>query len=308
MVAEMERTTIHTASGQITPTAPFSFEHSLRFVGGFAPTMGEQAVTSGMLTKAVMVHKQPVVFQVRQLDTSSEPTLEYTIYAEGPLGKELEEAALSRLRFYLSLDDDLRTFYSLAEDDAPFSRVVDALYGFHQVKFLTPFENACWAVLTQRMAIPVARSMKQRLVERFGGSIEVDGVRYSAFPEAEQLNQAGEDELAALIGNNQKASYLAAVACAFAGIDEAWLRTGDYGQVAAWMRDIRGIGEWSAHFVLIRGLGRTEGAPVVEKHLLAAVSQVYDVPATDKAVAQLALRYGAWQGYWMLYLRTIAGR
>lgn len=308
MVAEMERIAIHTASGQITPTSPFNFEHSLRFVSGFAPTMGEQTLTTSTLTKAVMVQGQPVVFQVREADTNGEAVLDYTLHTVQPISKELEEAALSRIRFYLSLDDDLRPFYSLAEGDPPFSRVVDALYGFHQVKFLTPFENACWAVLTQRMAIPVARSMKRRLVERFGGSIEVDGEHYSAFPEAEQLTHANEDELTELIGNSQKASYLAAVTRAFAGVDEAWLRKGDYGQVAAWMRGIRGIGEWSAHFVLIRGLGRTEGAPVTEKHLLKAVSQVYDVPTTDESVRQLALRYGAWQGYWMLYLRTIAGR
>ncbi len=57
---------------------------------------------------------------------------------------------MDRLGFYLSLQDDLRPFYAIADADPDFAPVARGLYGFQQVKFLTPFEHLCWAILTQR--------------------------------------------------------------------------------------------------------------------------------------------------------------
>ncbi len=295
---------LHISEGTLHPKQPFSFAQTLHFIEAFTPTMGEQRAGGGELTKAVMIDGKPLVFRVAEEEGGQNAALRYTLFSDEPLSLETRAAAIDRIRFYLSLDDDLGPFYRLAKDDPPFHEVVRKLYGFHQLKFLTPFENTCWAVLTQRMAIPAARSMKRRLVEQFGGSLQVEGHVYQAFPEAAQLARATVEELTALTGNSQKSSYLAAVAQAFSRVDEQWLRTGDYEQVVAWLRGIRGIGEWSAQFVLVRGLGRMEGAPATEKHMLQAASQVYGVPATDETGKQLAARYGTWQGYWMLYLRT----
>ena len=54
-------------------------------------------------------------------------------------------------------DDDLQPFYALAEADPPFWALVQRLYGYHQVRFFTPFENTCWAILGQRTPFAVAR-------------------------------------------------------------------------------------------------------------------------------------------------------
>ena len=89
------------------------------------------------------------------------------------------------------------------------------LYGFHQVKFMTPVENAAWAVLTQRMPIPIARRVKNAIVERYGGSVSVGGRAYPAFPEARTLAAVPLADLQTLIHNERKTGYLLAVARAF---------------------------------------------------------------------------------------------
>jgi DNA-3-methyladenine glycosylase II len=61
----------------------------------------------------------------------------------------------------LSLGDDLRPFYAVAETDPAFAPLVQELYGYHQVKFLMPFENACWAILSQRNLISVSHNVKR---------------------------------------------------------------------------------------------------------------------------------------------------
>ena len=72
------------------------------------------------------------------------------------------------------------------------------------------------------------------------------------------------------------------------------------------MRDIKGIGAWSAAFILIRGRGRMEALPTGEARHAEIVSRLYFAgkSATAAEVARIAAPYGEWQGYWAHYLRA----
>lgn len=306
MPQSIARPAINLTEGALKPRAPFDFAQTLRFVGAFTPAAGEQTTTGEMLRKAVMIQGRPVVFTVRSLGSIERPHLHYTLATAEPITPEMERAALDRIQFYLSLDDELQPFYATVETSDPaFEPVMRRLYGFHQVKFLTPFENACWAVLTQRTPIPVARTLKRALVRRYGASLTIEGQEYCAFPEAETLAEVGRDELAALLRNERKGVYLHAAAEAFASVDEDWLRMGDYERVREWLLAIDGIGAWSANFVLIRGLGRMGAIATPEKELLTAARSIYGPDTSPEALSQLAREvYGASAGYWVYYLRN----
>jgi DNA-3-methyladenine glycosylase II len=97
--------TLYRETGQFDPTPPFDFAQSLAFLGLFAPTHSEQAVAEHSLTKAVSVCGQTVAFMVEESGTVEAPRLAYALCAAAPF--------------------------------------VRRLYGYHQVKFPTPFENAC---------------------------------------------------------------------------------------------------------------------------------------------------------------------
>jgi DNA-3-methyladenine glycosylase II len=297
---------MYLTEGALDARAPFDFAQTLRFVAAFTPMADEQRMEGGALRKAVMIERTPVVFTVRSMGDAERPHLQVTLASHAPLSPEMASAALDRIRFFLSLDDDLTPFYATAQaNDPAFLPVIQRLYGMHQVKFLTPFENACWAVLTQRTPMPVARSLKRALIERHGASLWVDDVEYWAFPAVETLATASRDEVATLLRNERKANYLHAVAEAFAAVDEAWLRSGDYEQVREWLLAIDGIGAWSATFVLIRGLGRMESVATPEKELLSAARSVYGPDASPDALSALARHvYGESAGYWAYYLRN----
>lgn len=296
----------YTTSGTLAATAPFDFDKSLAFIGGFGPMAGEQAIGERTLAKAVCIAGQPIVFQVAPAGAAEQPALAYTLLAEQPIEPGTQRLAEDRIACFLSLNDDLRPFYALAERDPIFAPIARRLHGYHQVRFLTPFESAAWAVLTQRNALPIARTLKQRLVERYGAPIEAAGMRHWAFPEAATLAQANPAELYALLPNLRRAEYLQAAAMAFAGADEGWLRGAPYAEVAAWLRAISGIGAWSASFILLRGLGRMEQLPAGEAKLAAAVSRHYGAGGAlgDSAIRTIAEHYGAYQGYWAHYMRV----
>lgn len=270
------------------------------------PTRQEQTISSQTLTKAISINGQPIVFQVNSTGTTENPQLAYTLFSAEPIPEDIHKSVVERLTFFLSLKDDLHPFYRIGREDVDFAPIIDDLYGYHQVKFLTPFENACWAVLTQRNPMNVAQKTKQVLIEKYGNQLEVYGNVYRAFPEAMQIAIADYGELLQIIRNDRRTEYLIATARAFSEVDDEYLKTAPDEAVEAWLRGIKGIGEWSATFIMIRGLGRMEHVPLSETRLLAAASKVYghgeDVGREE--LKRLADRYGDWQGYWAHYLRV----
>lgn len=297
---------MYTETGYITPTAPYDFTKSLNFLGFFSPMQSEQTIGERELTKAVYVDGQLLAFQLTSTGTIDEPELAYTLFSEQLISEEIKSAAVDRITFFLSLDDDLRPFYEIGYEDKDFVPILQEMYGYHQVKFLTPFENACWAVLTQRNPMNMSQRMKKSLIEAYGGSITIDGTSYTAFPVATRMEPVSEDTLTGVVRNARKAEYLVAVIKAFTDVDELFLRTGNYAEVEAWLRSIRGFGEWSASFVMVRGLGRMEQFTVNEKATIAAASRLYghgkDLTRTE--IVRIAEQYGQYKGYWGHYLRV----
>jgi DNA-3-methyladenine glycosylase II len=161
----------------------------------------------------------------------------------------------------------------------------------------------CYAILSQRVPMPVARAMKQSLVRAGGNRLVLDGQEYWAFPEAEQLVGLGEEDLLGLVGNQRKAGYLHALIRHWLELDEGFLRTGPYEQVRERLLQIPGVGPWSASFVLIRGLGRMEHLSA-DKEMLRAAARVYGRQLGEDEFTGLADRYGDLRGYWGHYLRV----
>lgn len=295
---------LHTQTGILHAQLPFNFEQSLAVLGMFPPMHGEQQIATQTLTKAISIERQPIVFSVQASGTGATPELHYTLFADAPIHEATAEAAADRIRFFLSLEDDLRPFYALGETDEAFAPVIRHRYGLHQVKFLTPFENACWAILSQRQPMQISLQVKRRITEQLGAALTVDETRYLAFPEAAALLEAPE-ALAAIVSNPRKTDYLLAAARAFSDIDERWLRTAPAAEVETWLLGIKGIGAWSARFILIRGLGRMEYLPSGEERMIEAARAYYGRSLSDEQIAEIGAKYGAYRGYWAYYLRNI---
>ncbi len=299
--------TLHTVTGSLTPHAPFDFGQSLRFLENFNALPASQSIAAvagrPTLSKALSFSGHAVLARVWSVGTVEAPALACRFISAEPLDAAAEAAAVDRLRFYLSLDDDLAPFYAIGRDDPVMAPVIKELYGYHQVKFTTPFENACWAVLSQRNQWPSSRRMLNALAEAYGARLTVDGQDYLAFPEPELVAVVAPEALAEVIRHKPKGTCIGGVAHAFAGVDEAFLRTAAYAEVEAWLLGVRCLGPWSAGFILLRGLGRVEGLPSGETRMVMAAAKRYGA----EGVAAMTARYAPYQGYWAHYLRVADG-
>src|SRR5438874_2584743 len=112
---------LNIVTGTLLPRPPFDFAKTLSFLYGFGPTEGEQALASDSVTKAVTLHGRAIAFEVSSTGGIREPRLAYTLFSEHSLDEEEHAAVVDRLRFFLSLDDDLQPFYSIGQADANFA-------------------------------------------------------------------------------------------------------------------------------------------------------------------------------------------
>lgn len=300
-------TKLFTESGELTPTPPFDFSKTLAFIKGLPLTAGGPSSAELSLANPYCENGRAYLFHVRSTGSVEEPRLEYTLSAEQPFSWQTCSALADRLSFYLSLSDDLRPLYALAEEDPPFGKLAKRLYGFHEVKFPTPFESACWAVIAQRVPYAEARQTRAALMERYGCKLTWNDAQYTAFPEpAPLLHASAADLLPMMGGNERKVEYLKAVAQAFNSMDDAFLRGGEYEEVKEWLLGIKGIGPMAAGFVLVRGLGRMEDLTTSEPNLLETATRVYARRVDAEELNRIAARYGQHIGYWAYYLRAAA--
>lgn len=256
------------------------------------------------------IYQTTIAYELTSLGTLDEPCLELTIQADQALDERLIQAIEDRIRFFLSLDDDLREFYDLAQQDTVFAdKVLPQFYGYRHVKFPSPFENAMWAVLAQRQAMAQSQHMKQKLIEYYSEPIRVNDQTYHAFPEVTDCLPINPEKIAQLIGHERKANYLSHVLEAFADVSDEFLRQAAYADVKQWLLNIKGIGEWSAIFVLVRGLGRMEQALTDDPNsrfnqtMLKTAQRIYD-PMSFEDLQAKANYYGPWQGYWAHLLKS----
>ncbi len=188
--------------------------------------------------------------------------------------------------------------------DNAFKPVIEKLYGLHQVKFLTPFEAAGWAILSQRISMKVAHIMKERLTQTVGDNIMIEGIEYWTFPSADQIQDLGVENLASILKNRRKSEYLFNVSDAFIHVDEDFLRRAPLNEVKDWLLDIKGIGEWSAHLELIRGLGRMDEISGNDRMLLKCAKKCYGSAISDQDLKEIEEGYENFKGYWEYYLRS----
>jgi DNA-3-methyladenine glycosylase II len=144
-----------------------------------------------------------------------------------------------------------------------------------------PYRSLLRSVVYQQLAGAAAAAIARRLRGHFGGR----------YPRPELLLAARDAELRAVGLSRRKAATLRAVAAAFADgtlSNRALRRMGDDEVVAALTR-IKGIGEWTAHMILMFSLGSPDVLPVGDYGVRKGVRHLYGLPALPKRVELEAL-------------------
>jgi DNA-3-methyladenine glycosylase II len=289
------------AEHALVPRAPFCFRKAREAIASFSPGQDQVSVDDAV-HRPLRINGRTVLATIVTHGSIEVPRLGVTLAGDEGVDPEQFLAAIGG---YFSIDDDLGPLYQKGLEDPLFGAIVARLYGLHQVRFISPFASACWAILSARTPLRAVLSVQSDVLGACVGSVEAPGGPLWPFPEPADILNAGDEKLGGAVHNARKARYLMSAAKSFHEIDADFLRAADYDQVREWLMSIDGIGPWGASLVMIRGLGRMERLPEHESALLEAASAAYGHKVTEDELATLSERYGPVKAYWAYYLRVV---
>jgi DNA-3-methyladenine glycosylase II len=219
-------------------------------------------------------------------------------------------SALDRL---LGRQIDLLPFYSLAARDSRLNHLAQRFYGLKPPQFPTVFETIANGIACQQLSLAVGITLLNRLSEALGPPFQgPDEIQYS-FPTPEQIASAKMAKVKQLGFSSNKARALIELASAIAKghMDLEQLRFVDDREAIERLLEIRGVGRWTAEYVLLRGLGRTNifpGDDVGARNNLARWLKLRK-SLDYRGVADILGRWKAYAGliYFHLLMDNLAG-
>ena len=214
------------------------------------------------------------------------------------------ERVATGLRDYLRLDDDLAAIQRALAADAHVAAGIEAFPGLRILR-QEPWEILAGFILSSTSNIPrIARTM-ELLASTLGEEARLGGARRYAFPSPEAVAEAGEGRLREL-RCGFRARYLAAAADAVASgrLPLGELRGAPYGEAAAALTALPGVGPKIADCVMLFSLDRMEAFPI-DLWVRRALVEHYGLDATlsyDGMREWAWERFGANAGYANQYL------
>lgn len=197
--------------------------------------------------------------EVEVIQVAAEPPELLVTVRGGRLTARTRQRVEALLDKMLGLSVDLSPFYRLVTSDRRLSALIKPFVGFKPPRLASVFETLMNGIACQQLSLIVGITLLNRLSAAFGPAVGES----HAFPRPQDLVAAEPVALRQLGFSGRKAETILAIArVVVAGeldlkvLDEL----GDSTAIAR-LRELRGIGRWTAEYALLRGLGRLDVFP-----------------------------------------------
>jgi len=207
---------------------------------------------------------------------------------------------------WFDLNNDLTPFYEMAKADPLLKVPARNFYGLRVIGIPDLFEALCWGVLGQQINLAFAYILKRQFVEKFGDFIEWNGNKYWVFPSYERIAQLTPSDLADIKMTVKKSEYIIGIAKLMASeeLSKEKLMKMDFKDAEKSLIKIRGIGPWTANYVLMRCLRFQTAFPIDDVGLINSIKLLQNMnrkPTKDE-ITELSIPWKNWESYATFYL------
>jgi len=180
---------------------------------------------------------------------------------------------VANVRGAFDLDAEMSAVDAHLASDPELARDVKREPGVRVPGMLDGFECAIRAVLGQQVTVAGARTLTERLVTKFGSTLEGAPEGLSrAFPDAAQIASAGAKEIAKIGLPTKRAETLHRLGVASAD-GKLPLMRGAIASGRAALAEMAGIGPWTIEYVAMRALGDPDAYPATDIALINALGR-----------------------------------
>lgn len=312
--------------GIVEPLQPFDFAKSCSIYSRFGDWT-HTAFLDGVLYKSFEEDGAPHLLVVTERHGKIEERLfrfapETTVGPSSALGSRRNSenherhettpasAAADIASWILSSDLDLRPLYET--DDPIFASLAKKLWGLKPPRTATVFEALMIAIIEQQIGLKVAATLQNRLVFRLGTAVKFKDIEFRAFPTPERLAGLEPQDLRDLGLSMNKSRFILGIAEAAVSEDsdlESLKKMGTE-EAREVLVSMKGVGRWTADYVLLRGLGRLEAVPIDDLGIRDAVGLFYrgGKRLTAREAEEILSRFGELAGVAAYYLLSARHR
>jgi len=212
--------------------------------------------------RVIRLGGRPTEIVVRQAGPSVEPRLMVTATPapRDRLGRQRVRAIVDRL---LGVRVDLSGWYRMAARDTRLRLLADRFRGLKPPRFPTIFETLVNAFACQQLSLEVGLELLNRLAAVCDVRRGTAGDAHYGFPAPRDVARLRPSRYQAIGFSKQKVHALLALARAIEGrrLDLESLAREDDDEVCTRLLELRGVGRWTAEYVLLRGFGRLHVFP-----------------------------------------------
>jgi DNA-3-methyladenine glycosylase II len=211
-------------------------------------------------TRVLVVDSVPVKVSISQQRADDHPELLITMLSSAPVESARVKEALQRM---FGFRVDLTGFYTLAHKDTMLAPLAQKFLGVKPPRFPSLFEALLNAFACQQVSLDVGIVLLNRLTETYGVKFEQGPAVFAAFPEPATIASASAEDIRALGFSHQKARAMIELATALVEQRRDFSLLEEMGNEAACvsLSSMRGVGRWTAEYVLLRGIGRIDTFP-----------------------------------------------
>lgn len=261
-------------------------------------------IENNILTKVIAIGEMQSLVQISVID--NQQMVVQFLNGSRPIEKREREKIATYILEWFDLDNDLTPFYEMANADPLLKIPAQKFYGLRVIGIPDLFEALCWGVLGQQINLAFAYSLKRQFVESFGDSIEWNGKKYWVFPPYERIAQLEPTDLAAIKMTVKKSEYIIGIARLMANGDlsKEQLMKMNFKEAEKSLIKIRGIGPWTANYVLMRCLRFQTAFPIDDVGLINSIKTLRNMnqKPTKEEILSLSIPWKNWESYATFYL------
>jgi DNA-3-methyladenine glycosylase II len=251
-------------------------EYALAYHGRDPLSVSER-VRGRVIAKTLLVEGRAALIQIdlSEAETSPNSAARIRLDREGVPADRVASIA-GRM---LGLGSDPDAFEALVASRADRARIIGARSGLRIPLTADIWDAVCWAVIGQQINLTFAAALRRAMIERAGPLHAASGLR--AHPDPARVAELEIEDLTALRFSRSKASYLIGIARLVADgeISLDALAEGQPMDAEAALVAVRGIGIWTARYIMLRGFGFPDMAPIGDSGLATALQRLLGLDA-----------------------------
>ncbi len=213
--------------------------------------------------RVISIQGKPFEISVRQEDHRQPPRLVATIAGDRRAGLSARREIARMLTRMLGLEVDLAPFYQMAAGDPRLRGLARKYRGLKPVRFPTVFEALANAFACQQFTMAAGLQLLNRLARLGSVTMEAQSGRVFGFPRPSDLLRLPPRTFGKLGFSRQKTrAFRDLCRGILAGhFDVETLRDSSNEEAMRFLLGLRGVGRWTAEYVLLRGLGHLDVFP-----------------------------------------------